>query len=296
MRHDRRRRDPLLFEALRRCSIDKRDRDNQTVLHALCKYEGPRHGEDDRNAEDVEVCLQLLVEGGADLEARDSIGCTPLQALAWSSDRLGTEATLRLTSLLLQHGANVNTRANVNTKTNGVIDGASTLLHTAASFAPSSTVNLLLKAGAAVNALTVVHTGTVPPATPLDMAFVHERHTTVPILLRAGGVLNRYRNERNLGRLNFGPKNRRIKILRRYLAKVDDSGGFKKYAQAHLARVTTTFKSKLSLPARPARLVAEYWLHAGFYLTPPTPPAKCERRKGGATKGGKKKKAGKKKK
>ena len=115
------------------------------------------------------------MEAGADLEARDSIGCTPLQALAWSSGRLGTEATLRLTSLLLRHGANVNTRANVNTKTNGVIDGNSTLLHTAASFAPSYTVNLLLKAGAAVNALTVVHTGTVPPATPLDMAFVHER-------------------------------------------------------------------------------------------------------------------------
>ena len=95
------------------------------------------------------------------------------------------------------------------------------------------------------------------------MAVEYGHRATVPILLRAGGVLNRY--ERNLRRLNFGPKNRRIKILRRYLAKVDDSGGFKKYAQAHLARVTTTFKSKLSLPARPARLVAEYWLHAGFY-------------------------------
>ena len=150
-------------------------------------------------------------------------------------------------------------------------------------------VNLLLKAGAAVNALTVVHTGTVSPATPLDMAFVHERRTTVPILLRAGGELNRY--QRNLRRLNFGPKNRRIKSLRRYLAKVDDIGGFKKYAQAHLARVTTTFKSKLSLPARPARLVAEYWLHAGFYLSPPPPPAKCDRKGGG-----RKKKAGKKKK
>ena len=196
---------------------------------------------------------------------------------------------LRLTSLLLRHGANVNTRASVNTKTNGVIDGNSTLLHTAASFAPSSMVNLLLKAGAAVNALTDVHTGTVSPATPLDMAFVHERRTTVPILLRAGGELNRY--QRNLRRLNFGPKNRRIKSLRRYLAKVDDIGGFKKYAQAHLARVTTTFKSKLSLPARPARLVAEYWLHAGFYLSPPPPPAKCDRKGGG-----RKKKAGKKKK
>ena len=51
-------------------------------------------------------------------------------------------------------------------------------------------------------------------------------------------------------------------------------------------------KSKLSLPARPARLVAEYWLHAGFYLSPPPPPAKCDRKGGGR----RKKKAGKKKK
>ena len=271
--------------------IDMRDKEKHTAVHALCSYEGPQPcREDDRNAEDVEACLQLLVDAGADLEARDSMGCTPLHVVAWFSTRnLGNEATLRLTSLLLRHGANVNTRANVNTKTNGVIDGNSTLLHTAASFAPSSMVNLLLKAGAAVNALTDVHTGTVSPATPLDMAFVHERRTTVPILLRAGGELNRY--QRNLRRLNFGPKNRRIKSLRRYLAKVDDIGGFKKYAQAHLARVTTTFKSKLSLPARPARLVAEYWLHAGFYLSPPPPPAKCDRKGGG-----KKKKAGKKKK
>ena len=139
--------------------IDMRDKEKHTAVHALCSYEGPQPcREDDRNAEDVEACLQLLVEAGADLEARDLIGCTPLQDVAWSSDRLGTKATLRLTSLLLRHGANVN-------------------------------------------------------------------------------------------------------------------------------------KSKLRLPARPARLVAEYWLHAGFYLSPPPPPAKCDRKGGG-----KKKKAGKKKK
>ena len=35
--------------------------------------------------------------------------------------------------------------------------------------------------------------------------------------------------------------------------------------KAHLARLTATFAPKLRLPARPARLVAEYWGHVGFY-------------------------------
>ena len=50
-----------------------------------------------------------------------------------------------------------------------------------------------------------------------------------------------------------------------YFQKVIDAGGFKKFEQAHLARLTKTFAPKLRLPARPARLVAEYWGHAGFY-------------------------------
>ena len=55
-------------------------------------------------------------------------------------------------------------------------------------------VSLLLKAGAAVNYELKDH----PPATPLDMAFLFSRRTTVPILLRAGGVLKTatYINER----------------------------------------------------------------------------------------------------
>ena len=37
-------------------------------------------------------------------------------------------------------------------------------------------------------------------------------------------------------------------------------------AERHLARVTNTFESTLGLPARPARLVVEFWLHhAGYY-------------------------------
>ena len=102
----------LTPEALAACPIDTRDRDEleSTALHALCRYareyrEDESRRVDDRNA-DIEVCLQLLVEAGADLEARDKLGCSPLQVLAWFSIvKFRTEATLRLTSLLLRHGA-----------------------------------------------------------------------------------------------------------------------------------------------------------------------------------------------
>ena len=252
----------LTPEALAACPIDTRDRDEleSTALHALCRYareyrEDESRRVDDRNA-DVEVCLQLLVEAGADLEARDKLGCSPLQVLAWFSIvKFRTEATLRLTSLLLRHGAKVNTRANDDR------DITSTLLHTAASFAPSSMVSLLLKAGAAVNALTRdfrgVPPGGPPPATPLDMAFVYGCRTTVSILLRAGGVLDRYQRPGfDLARSTSGV----------YLAKVDAGGGFKKYEQAHLAKLTKTFEPKFTmLPKELVRHVVSFWLHAGYY-------------------------------
>ena len=251
----------LTPEALAACPIDTRDRDNHAVLHALCRYEAPwRDGKsrpsrvDDRNTEDVEVCLHLLVDAGADLEARDIIGCTPLQVVAWYSNyNLGTEATLRLTSLLLRHGANVNAKNDR--------DLGSTLLHTAASFAHSSMVSLLLKAGAAVNALTrdfrASHSLSETPATPLDKAAGYGRRTNLPILLRAGAVLNRYQLKHpDLARSSSGA----------YLAKVDAGGGFKKYEQAHLAKLTNTFEPKFTmLPKELVRHVVSFWLHAGYY-------------------------------
>ena len=244
----------LTPEALAACPINTRDRDDHTALHALCRYEGPRRDDDlydlrradDRNAEDVEVCVQLLVDAGADLEAHEENGWSPLHAVAWSSGDLGTEATSRLTTLLLRHGAKVDNRDNT---------VYSTLIHAAAAHGPSSMVSLLLKAGAAVNVLTEGD----PRATPLDMALLFTRRTTLPILLRAGGVLNRYlRRGPDVGRLDQDCAD--------YLAKVHAAGGFKKYEKAHLATLTKTFAPKFPmLPPEMVRHILTFGFRAGFY-------------------------------
>ena len=54
-------------------------------------------------------------------------------------------------------------------------------------------------------------------------------------------------------------------MMEKYVQRVAAAGSFPAYERAHLVRVTKTVESKLGLPARPARLVVEFWLHAGFY-------------------------------
>ena len=50
-----------------------------------------------------------------------------------------------------------------------------------------------------------------------------------------------------------------------YIRKVIAAGGFRQYERTHLVTLTATVKSKLGLPARPARRVVEYAFHAGDY-------------------------------
>ena len=51
-----------------------------------------------------------------------------------------------------------------------------------------------------------------------------------------------------------------------YFQKVIDAGGFKKYEQAHLARLTKTFAPKFPvLPPEMVRHVLTFGFHAGFY-------------------------------
>ena len=55
------------------------------------------------------------------------------------------------------------------------------------------------------------------------------------------------------------------KTTNAYIQEVIAAGGFGRYERTHLATLTATVKSKLRLPARPARRVAEYAFHAGHY-------------------------------
>ena len=56
-----------------------------------------------------------------------------------------------------------------------------------------------------------------------------------------------------------------MRRTRTSIQKVIAAGGFGQYERNHLATLTATVKSKLGLPARPARLVAEYAFHVGDY-------------------------------
>ena len=135
-----------------------------------------------------------------------------------------------LLSLLIQSGVEVDATCN----------SGATALHIATRRNAVDCVEVLLAAGAALDVRS--DSG----RTPLDLALDQNIRRVWPLLLRAGAEI---------------PTNN----THPYIVRVRNAGGFKKYAQAHLARVTKTVESKLGLPARPVRLVVEFWHHAGYY-------------------------------
>ena len=250
------------------CPVDARTSSlsgGHTALHILCGATSVHAAmyvqTGERNAETVEACFYLLREAGADLSARDNAGRTPLHHVAdCSGARMIPEVhtnwhrgCLQLASLLLHHGADVNATDAQS------IDNSP--LHKAV-FSPAMTA-LLVKAGAEVNlpnrdGLTPLYTAVLYGARWRD-----ERvRGTVPILLRAGAAIIGDVSDHVVGDPADYDFSQGVSL---YFQKVIDAGGFKKYEQAHLARLTATFAPKLRLPARPARLVAEYWGHVGFY-------------------------------
>ncbi len=190
---------------------------DRTPLHCLCL----RNSGGDRAA-----CFELLRYAGANLEASDSIGYTPLHCAANS-------ASVELVSLLVQ------ARVNVDATTNHGV----TALHLAARRGAPECVEVLMAAGADLDAR-------MSPfgRKPFDMALTHRRRRTWPLFLRAGAELPA------AGSYHPDP----------YLGRVIAAGGFKRYEQQHLARIASILETPL-LPPELVRKVLEFWLHAGYY-------------------------------
>ena len=203
-------------------------------LHILCTHASPPKG--DRIA-----CFELLRAAGANLDARDRTGYTPLHHAA--------ELSPSLTSALIEAGASLNVKGG----------GDYTPLHYAAgygSYVGELTVPLLLRAGAAVNAKDW------DGATPLQLAidsipgqsWRRHHHRVIPMLLCAGAEIP-FTAPDGMANPTENP----------YIRRVLMAGGFKKYEQAHIARITKILAPTPRLPPEMVRNIVEFWLHAGYY-------------------------------
>ena len=183
-------------------------------------------------------CFKLLRDAGANLEATDRLGRTPLHCAA-------TAGKPDLLSLLIQAGGNVEA---VDRYANA------TALHDAASSSERGVVDcveLLLAAGADMDARDT------SGRRPFDIALTDNCPRLFPLFLRAGAEVP----TTMITRLSVP-----VPVTDPYMERVRNAGGFKKYEQAHLARLTRSFEPKFPmLPKELVRHVVGFWLHAGYY-------------------------------
>ena len=204
-------------------------------LHHVCRrYDDHYH--DNGSADGRVACFELLRDAGANLEARTAghpEGHTVLHYAARGSPRI--------LSLLLEAGVNVNVENH----------GGYTPLHWAAIGGLKRTECvelLLLKAGAAVNVRTE------GGYTPFDIALTKGHRRAYPLFLRAGAE---FPDQKLSHHQNFSDP---------YILRVKNAGGFKKYAQNHLAAMTKLFVANgRRLPPEVVRQIMKFWLHLGYY-------------------------------
>jgi len=127
-------------------------------------YTAAEHGYDE--------VVEALVEHGADCNAPDGFGESPLNMAILGTWRGDVQRQYRIAELLIKHGANVHGRDHI----------GETPLHVAATMDQPELANLLLQHGALINAQD--NWG----STPLDIAYANG-HTKVTAFLRSqGGV------------------------------------------------------------------------------------------------------------
>ena len=171
------------------------------------------------------ACFKLLRDAGANLDATDSVARRHT-ALHYAA--VNGDATI--VSLLVEAGANVNAADS---------DGC-TALHFVPSTRALACVEVLLAAGASVNARNV------SGRTTFDAALSNNKRRWWPLFLRAGAQIPGYPSHP-------------------YILRVRNAGGFKKYEQQHLARITAILAPTPRLPPEMVRKIVEFWLHAGYY-------------------------------
>ena len=137
---------------------------------------------------------------------------------------------VELVSLLVEAGANVNAASDV----------GNTALHYAASRRSLACVEVLLAAGADVNVRSTNW------GTPFGTALARDHRRMLALYLRAGAQI---------------PTN----STNPYIVRVRNAGGFKKYEQAHITRITAILAPTPRLPPELVRHVVDFWLHAGYY-------------------------------
>ena len=130
----------------------------KTPLHCLCER---------NNGGDRAACFELLRDAGANLEATDRYGYSPLHHATSSK-------SVELVSLLVQARVNVDATGN----------GGVTALHLAGRRGAADCVEVLLAAGASLDAR-------LSPSgmRPFDMAIHRPYHRMWPLFLRAGAEI-----------------------------------------------------------------------------------------------------------
>ena len=182
---------------------------DRTPLHYLCRYV-------ENTTRHHAACFELLRDAGANLEATDELGYTPLHCAVSSG-------SVQMVSLLVQSGVHVDATSN---------NQGATALHLAArTDSRANCIEVLLAAGADINVRST------SGMTPFDMALMSGSRRMWPLFLRAGAEIPTD---------NTDP----------YIVRVRNAGGFQRYAQAHVARIAAILETPLLPPELVRKVLA----------------------------------------